>query len=352
MTNANIIIPEAGRVEIVDRPVPVPKSGEVLVRMVRSTVSSGTERANYIGEVNVNILTNDGVARWPRQGGYSSAGVVEKVGECVKSLKPGDRVAMSWTVHSQYVVVPEENAYLLPENVSFGEGALAHIATFPMAAIRKCGVEMGESAIVMGQGVLGQLAVMLLRCAGSAPIFAADPVAEKRERALKLGADFALDPLARDFAETVKSMTPNPDSAIFKGDQAHGVKVAIEVTGRGEALDSVLDAMAFMGRVALLGCTRSSNFTIDYYHKVHGRGVSLTGAHTWARPWHESYPGHFTHRDDALAFLRLLSLGCISLGGFIDEVHPVSDAAEVYARLGAGGAFPVVQFTWDGGEQL
>ena len=230
MTNANIIIPEAGRVEIVDRPVPVPKSGEVLVRMVRSTVSSGTERANYIGEVNVNILTNDGVARWPRQGGYSSAGVVEKVGECVKSLKPGDRVAMSWTVHSQYVVVPEENAYLLPENVSFGEGALAHIATFPMAAIRKCGVEMGESAIVMGQGVLGQLAVMLLRCAGSAPIFAADPVAEKRERALKLGADFALDPLARDFAETVKSMTPNPDSAIFKGDQAHGVKVIPTIT--------------------------------------------------------------------------------------------------------------------------
>ena len=63
MTNANIIIPEANRVEIIDRPVPSPKSGEVLVRLVRSTVSSGTERANCVGEVNVNILTNDGVAR-------------------------------------------------------------------------------------------------------------------------------------------------------------------------------------------------------------------------------------------------------------------------------------------------
>jgi threonine dehydrogenase-like Zn-dependent dehydrogenase len=177
-------------------------------------------------------------------------------------------------------------------------------------------------------------------------VFAADPVPEKRERALKLGADFSLDPLAPDFAEKLRSMTPNPDSAIFKGDQARGVKVAIEVTGRGSALDSVLDAMAFMGRVALLGCTRSSNFTIDYYHKVHGRGVTLIGAHTWARPGHESYPGHFTHRDDATAFLRLLSLGRISLDGFVDEVHSVSDAPEVYARLGAGGAFPVVQFNW------
>jgi hypothetical protein len=47
-----------------------------------------------------------------------------------------------------------------------------------------------------------------------------------------------------------------------------------------------------------------------------------------------------------MAFLRLLSLGRISLDGFVDEVHYVSDAPEVYARLGAGGAFPVVQFNW------
>lgn len=348
MKSVNIIIPEANRVEIVEKDVPVPKAGEVLVRLVRSTVSSGTERANYVGEVNVDIKTNDGVARWPRQGGYSSAGLVEAVGDGVKSLKPGDRVAMSWTVHSQYVVVPEENAYPIPDNVPFEVAALAHIATFPMAALRKCGVELGESAIVMGQGVLGQLAVMLLKCAGAAPVFAADPVPEKRERALGLGADFALDPLAPDFAAKLRSMTPNPDGPVFKGEQAGGVKVAIEVTGRGEALDSVLDAMAFMGRVALLGCTRNSNFTIDYYHKVHGRGVTLVGAHTLARPAHESYPGHFTTRDDAMAFLRLVSLGRLSLDGFVDEVHPVPDAPEVYARLGAGGSFPVVQFDWTG----
>ena len=346
MTGKNIIIPEANRVEIVDRPVADPGPGEVRVKMVRSAVSSGTERANYVGEVNVNILTNDGVARWPRQGGYSSAGVVESVGAGVKSLKPGDRVAMSWTVHSEYVVVPEENACPVPDGVSFEAAALAHISTFPMAAIRKCRLEVGESAIVMGQGVLGQLAVMLLKCAGAAPVFAADPLPGKRERALELGADFALDPLAPDFAERLRSMTPNPDSAIFKGDMARGVNVAIEVTGRGEALDSVLDAMAVMGRVALLGCTRSSNFTIDYYHKVHGRGVTLIGAHTWARPAHESYPGHFTHRDDVRTFLRLLSLGRISLDGFVDEVHPVADAPEVYRRLGDGGSFPVVEFDW------
>ena len=47
-----------------------------------------------------------------------------------------------------------------------------------------------------------------------------------------------------------------------------------------------------------------------------------------------------------MAFLRLIKLGRLSLDGFVDEVHPVSDAPGVYARLGAGGAFPVVQFAW------
>ena len=60
----------------------------------------------------------------------------------------------------------------------------------------------------------------------AAPVFAADPVAAKRERAVKLGADFALDPTAADFAETLKLMTPNPESAIFKGAQSRGVKGA------------------------------------------------------------------------------------------------------------------------------
>ena len=101
-----------------------------------------------------------------------------------------------------------------------------------------------------------------------------------------------------------------------------------------------------MGRVALLGCTRNSDFSVDYYHKVHGRGVALYGAHTWARPSGESSPGLFTHRDDAQAFLRLLSLGRLSVDGYVADVRSPADCGEVYARLAKGGAFPVTQFDW------
>lgn len=350
MKNRNIVFTKPNTAEVVDRPLPKARPGEVLVKLVRSCISSGTERANLTGvpDNGTSIYKDcpDDVVTWPRQGGYSSVGIVQSVGRGVKSVKKGDRVAMSWTVHSQYVSVPERQVYLMPDNVDFEQAALTHISTFPMAAIRKCRLEVGESALVMGQGVLGQLAVVLLRAAGAAPIIVADPVPAKRKRALKLGADYAFDPLAPDFAAQVKAVAAS-DRPVQEGLVANcGAKVVIEVTGNGAALNTALDAIAPCGRLALLGCTRDSNFTVNYYRKVHGRGVTLIGAHTKARPDLESHEGWWTTRDDAKAFLNLLSLGRISLRGFVSEVHKVKDAPAVYARLAKGGAFPVVQFDW------
>lgn len=349
MNNPNIVFTEENVARLVERPMPEPGPGQVQVRVVRDSISSGTERANLIGvpDAGVGIFATGDGATWPRQCGYSTSGVVEKVGEGVSGLKTGDRVAMSWTVHARYVVVPAENAYPIPDNVSFESAALTHISTFPMAAVRKCRIEVGEGAIVMGQGVLGQLAVKILRAAGAAPVIAADPVPEKRERALELGADFALDPAAPDFAVRAKTLCPSARRVMLGNVPAAGPAVGIEVSGVGAGLDSVLDAIAPYGRIALLGCTRNSNFTIDYYHKVHGRGVTLVGAHTLARSECESAPGWWTQRDDALAFLRLLACGRIDLSGFVDEVRSPSECGEVYSRLAKGGAFPNVQFNWE-----
>lgn len=349
MTNPNIIFTKPNAAELADRPKPEPKSGEVRVRLIRSCISSGTERANLIGvpDSGVGIFATGTGVTWPRQCGYSSSGIVDAVGSDVDSLKVGDRVALSWSKHARFVCLSASQVYPIPDGVSFADAAFAHIATFPLAAIRKCRLELGEGAIVMGQGVLGQLAVLLLRAAGATPVLAADPLAAKRKRALELGADAAFDPSAPDFAAQVKACCPS-DRRVMGGHVADaGPRVGIEVTGVGAALSSVLDVIAPFGRIALLGCTRNSNFTIDYYHKVHGRGVTLVGAHTLARPETESSSGWWTTRDDARAFLRLLAHGRLTLDGFVDEVHAPSDCAAVYARLAEGGAFPIVQFDWE-----
>ncbi len=329
-----IVFTEKNKAELLSVDINELKSNEVIVETVVSTISCGTEKANITGDPNVNAYGESQVI-FPRTSGYNSAGVVVKKGADVKSVEIGDRVVVYWGLHKSYNVVPEEQVVKMGDNVSFETGAMSFISTFPMAAIRKTRLEMGESAIVMGLGILGIIAVKLLRTAGAVPIIAADPNPTRREIALKNGADYAVDPLCEDFADKVKSVTVG------------GVNVAIEVTGVGAGFNEALDCMAKFGRVSLLGCTRNSDFTVDYYKKIHAPGITVIGAHTMARPQFESHPGWFTHRDDIKTVLKLCGGGRLCLENLVEETHSPTDCPEVYNRLVNDKNFPiVVQFDW------
>lgn len=335
MVTTKLLFTEPCVAKLVEAELAAPAAGQAQVKIEVSTISSGTERANLIGDVNINSTKPAAAeAKFPRAGGYSSAGTVVAVGEGVTDLKPGDRVAVFWSKHGTYMNVSTKDLLKLPDDVPFEEAALWNIATFPLAAIRKCRLEMGESAIVMGQGVLGQMAVMLLRAAGAVPIIAVDPVEHKRQQALKIGADYALNPFDPDFAQQVKEITGG------------GAQVAIEVTGVGAGLNGVLDCMRPRGRVALLGCTRNSDFTVDYYRKVHGPGITLIGAHTQARPPVDSAPGWWTEADDRKALMNLYRHGRLKLSSLVEETRSPKECSEVYTRLATDKFFPLVQFDW------
>ena len=335
MYRKSIVFTQVNTAELINEAFNMtPAPGKVIVKTAFSTISSGTERANLTGDPNVSPSKVQTVATFPRRSGYSTSGTILSVGEGVSTVVPGDRVAMLHTAHSEYLEVEEKNLCKLEDGITFQEAAIWHISTFPLAAIRKCRLEIGESAIVMGMGILGMMAIKLLRAAGAAPIIAADPIAEKRDVALSLGADYALDPFDPDFARKVKDITGG------------GCNVAIEVTGNGKALDTVLDCMATFGRVALLGCTRNSDFTIDYYRKVHAPGITMVGAHTNARPKIESYPGMWTTIDDMKALQKLVLTGRLDFTSMVAEVHSPNNAPDVYHRLATQKTFPLVQFDW------
>lgn len=329
-----IVFTEKNKAELLTVNVDEPAENEVMVETMVSTISCGTERANITGDPNVNAFGASGVY-FPRMSGYNSAGIVVKKGAEVKSVDIGDRVVVYWGQHKSYNVVPEEQVVKIEDDsISLETAAMSFISTFPMAAIRKTRLEMGESSIVMGLGILGMIAVKLLRAAGAVPIIAADPNPKRREIALKNGADYAFDPLCEGFSEEVKKVTGG------------GVNVAIEVTGVGAGFNEALDCMARFGRVALLGCTRNSDFTVDYYKKIHAPGITVIGAHTMARPEVESHTGWFTHRDDINAVLKLCG-GRLCLENLIEETHSPDECPEVYNRLVFDKDFPiVVQFDW------
>lgn len=315
---------------------------DVAVKTFVSTVSPGTERANLTGDPCVSSARDaKPEVSFPRYTGYSSAGEVVAVGKAVTKLKIGDRAAVYWGQHKSYNIVNENNAVKIEnEKISYEEAAIAFISTFPLAAIRKVRLELGESLMVMGLGLLGQIAVMYARAAGAYPVIACDPIEQRRDEALKNGADYAFDPLDKDFEKNVRAVCCGVNGI-------NGVNAAIEVTGVGAGLNETLDCMAKFGRVALLGCTRSSDFTVDYYHKVHGPGITLIGAHTRARPECESAPFNFTHADDIRTALKLCGGGRLPLKNLIKETHAPEDCGEVYVRLARDKDFPVcVQFDW------
>ena len=335
MKTKQIVFTKPYVAELLDAECLPPKEHEVTVSLEYSAISSGTEKANLIGMRNGTNVSEDQEAVFPRTVGYSAAGVVTETGTAVNNVKVGDRVIVFWGMHKKNITVSKNNVLKIPDEVSTQEASMALISTFPLAAIRKTKLEIGESAMVMGLGILGIFAVQELRAAGAYPIIAVDPVKERREFAINMGADFALDPTKSGFSDEVKRITGG------------GVNVCIEVTGLGVGLVQALDCMKRLGRVALLGCTRSSKFEIDYYGKVHGPGISLIGAHTMARPKTESSAGLWTDEDDLQTVLNLIKGKRLNFKDMICEIHSPTEAGQVYDRLANERNFPIgVLFDW------
>ena len=335
MNTTQIVFTKPCTAELLDATCSLPEKDEVTVQLAYSAISAGTEKANLIGMRNGPAIAEGAEAHFPRAVGYSAAGIVTDVGSGVDDIQIGDRVIVYWGLHKKNITIKRKNVVKIPDEVTLQEASMAFISTFPLAAIRKTKLEIGESALVMGLGPLGIFAVQELKAAGAYPVIAVDPIKERRDFALRLGADFALDPMDEEFYNSVHRLSDG------------GVNVCIEVTGLGIGLIQALECMKRMGRIALLGCTRSSKFEIDYYGKVHGRGISLIGAHTVARPETESAPGLWTHTDDLHAILNLIKGKRLNFKDMIGEIHSPAEAPLVYARLAEEKNFPIgVLFDW------
>ena len=167
MKTKQIVFTKVNTAELLERDCLPPKADEVTVDLQFSAISSGTERANITGQRNRTGQNEDAVAVFPRCCGYSAAGIVSEVGENVADIKTGDRVLVFWGAHKKNITISRKNVVKIPDGVSLQEAAITFISTFPLAAIRKTKLEIGESALVMGLGILGIFAVKLLKAAGA-----------------------------------------------------------------------------------------------------------------------------------------------------------------------------------------
>lgn len=312
----------AGKAELTDEPLRRAADDEVLVENEISAISAGTERANLMDLPNLGGPgTHPG--QFPKRLGYSGVGRIVEAGKNVRAVKAGDRVLTHWgSCHSSYNYITENSLIKIGDDALPSEHAVfGVIAGFSLGGLRKTRLEIGESAAVVGLGILGVFALALCRIAGAAPCIAADLSEARRKLALSLGAHHVLNPADNDYIEKVREASRG------------GVNAVIEVTGQSVALKQALGFTARFGRVALLGCTRVSDAAIDFYQEVHRPGVEIIGAHTEARPKHESHPHSWTWRDDARAVFDFMADGRIDMTKILSAVYSPNAAPAVYSSL-------------------
>lgn len=322
---------EIGRAELKSEELPEIKDNEVLAKMEYTVVSGGTEYACLMG-------LNNTSQKFPMSLGYCGVGYAIEVGKGVKSIKCGDRVLVYHGIHSDYNIRTEDEITKVEnDDVPSLEAAFVIIAAMGLGGVRKLELELGESAMIMGQGLLGIFATQFCRLNGANPVIAADLSEERRKLALELGADYAFDPSDKDFVSKVKEIT-----------KGKGINGCVEVTGVSAAMKQALECASWQGRISLLGCTRVSDCGIDYYTQVHRPGIKLIGAHNFVRPKLESYPHHWTHHDDCRAILDMISAKRIKVSPIISRICKPEEAGAVYTELSSNHTiFPIgTVFDW------
>ena len=331
MTNKAMFLMAPGVVELCDIELPAIQPDEVLVKSQFSAISAGTELANF------NDLPNT-VRRYPRSFGYNAVGIVTEVGSAVKGFAVGDRVLCYFAGgHRLYSVCKRHMLCKIPNGVDMRDAALVIIGGFGLEGARMTKCEIGESALVVGCGLLGQFALQALRCMGATPVVAIDFNEERLAIAKECGADYAFRPDDPDLKEKVMEAT-----------EGRGFNCAVEVTGSAQALVTALGLMARRGRIALTGCTRVSDVPIDFYKLVHVPGIQLLGAHTKVRPNGDKIPGYWVPHSDHRTLLRHIAKGNINVKPLWNEEFNPADCTKVYSDLAQSKNPPLGNlFNWD-----
>jgi 2-desacetyl-2-hydroxyethyl bacteriochlorophyllide A dehydrogenase len=330
MEGYRIVFTAIGQAACQRFPVRTPADAEVLIETEYSVVSAGTERANLLAMPNT-------PQQFPAFPGYCAVGRVTACGSAVSGYEPGCRVIVYHGGHQSHTVMKAHGLVKVEqEQLGSLEAAFTFIASMSLQGLRKVRLELGESVMIMGQGLLGIFATQLTRLSGGMPVIALDFNEKRRQLALALGADYAFRPDEPALKEQILSVT-----------RGRGINAVVEVTGSARALEQALELSARQGRVALLGCTRVSDTPIDFYQMVHKPGVSIIGAHNYVRPDVDSYPGYWTRQDDYRVLLDQMVSVRLQVRPIISEIVSPQNASQVYARLADDPQAPLgIVFDW------
>ncbi|QQL44310.1 bi-domain-containing oxidoreductase [Sulfuriroseicoccus oceanibius] len=347
---------KSGELWLADVPVPACKSGGAVVQTRASFVSAGTERMlvdfakkNMVGkalampdQVNkvIRKMKTEGVFETlekvkakldqPIPLGYSCAGVIEELGHSMRGFAVGDRVACGgagFANHADYNYVPKNLMVKIPEGVSFEDASCATVGSIAMQGVRQCDVRLGEQVCVMGLGLLGLLAVQMLRASGCR-VIGFDPNPQRCQDALNLGADAAVS------ADLV--------AACDQFSQGVGVDAVLitAATKSNEPVTVAGEIARMKGKVVVTGLVGMDLPRDDYYKKELDFKLSLSyGPGRYDSSYEEGgndYPYGYvrwTEQRNIAAFLDLVAAGAVTPSKLVTHRFGIADALDAYDLL-------------------
>ena len=325
------------QVRVVDEPAGVLGPGQVRVRTLYSGISAGTELAAYRGtspylhkrwDPSQRLFVQHDGAGSPSYPlttwGYEEVGEVVERGSEIDDdhvLPLGTCVYGTWGHRSQAVLdAATARQRVLPTGVDPLLGIYSHIGPIALNGVLDTAVRLGETVAVFGLGVVGQLVAQLVHRAG-ARVVGVDGIAQRREMALTLGLDLALDP-AEPVAERIKELTAN-----------RGADVCVEASGSTRALHEATRACAYGARVVALGFYQGEAAGLFLGEEFHHNRISLVCSQIGG------IAAELQQRWDRLrlvhTFMDLAARGDVRCTPLITHRVSAHDASAIYELLDA-----------------
>ena len=329
-----LLLSQYRHLKIATLPVPVPGPFDVLVQVAACGIC-GSDVHGYDGTSGRRIP--------PIVMGHEAAGVVAAVGSEVSEFAVGDRVTFDSTVYcgvcdfcrkgevnlcdnrqvvgvscgdysragafAEYVAVPARIVYKLPDKLAFSEAAMLEAVSVALHAVAVSDVKGGESALVIGAGMIGLLTLQAARAAGCSPVFVMDIDATRLKAATDLGAD-----------KTILASGAELTNEILRLTGGRGVDVVLEAVGRNETIAAAIDCVRKGGTVTLIGnITPQVNLPLQ---KVVSRQIRLQGSCASSGEYPQA--------------MELMAAGKIRVGALITAVAPLGDGPAWFDRLHSG----------------
>jgi L-iditol 2-dehydrogenase len=325
-----LLLSEYKHLELLDLPQPEPAPGELLIQVATCGIC-GSDVHGYDGSSGRRIP--------PLVMGHEAAGVVAAAGEGVAAFHPGDRVTFDSTVYcgecpyclrgdinlcdrrevigvscgeyrrngafAEYVTVPQQIVHRLPNAMSFAEAAMLEPVSVALHAVKVSEIRGGETALVIGAGMIGLLTLQAARAAGCGRVLIADVDPTRLQLAADLGATEVLQLSGADLVAEVVSRTGS------------GVDVVLEAVGRDETVQAAILSVRKGGTVTLIG-NITPQVTLPLQVVV-SRQLRLQGTAASSGEYPEA--------------IDLISRGVIQVTPLITAVAPLEDGPRWFERL-------------------